>query len=285
MHPLPFKIIDSHLHFWNPERLHYPWLTAVPTIAGKQTPEELLHAHPFTENIEAIFVQAECQTEQALDEVAWVTELSEKFPWIKGIVAYVPMNQGEETQKLLKILEKNRLVKGIRHQLQTEVDASFCLKSDFIQGVQSLADRNLVFDLCIKNNQLPEATKLVESSPQNCFVLDHFGNATLNDNSLEQWKKDLRTIAEMPHVSVKLSGLLTQLPANSDPQKISSIFKIVLEAFGPQRALFGSDWPVLNLNGNYDQWLEMVLQETAHLSEENRQAIFSGNSKRIYHLT
>lgn len=284
MKSLPFKIVDSHLHFWDPEQFGYPWLGHVPIIASKQTPDELLKAYPFVKEIDAVFVQAECRTEQALQEVEWVTQLSKKYPWIKGIVAYAPMNQGKKTQKWLESLDKNPLVKGIRHQLQGEEEATFCLKPDFVKGIQSLSYRGLVFDLCLKHHQLPQAIELVKKSPHNSFVLDHFGNASLKDDSFETWSHDLRRIAEFPHVSVKLSGLLTQLPTVVNSRKVSEIFKVVLDAFGPQRALFGSDWPVVNLNGNYEQWLEIVLQETSSLSETDRQAIFSKNAERIYHL-
>ena len=284
MKSLPFKIVDSHLHFWDPQQFEYPWLGHVPSIASKHTPDELLKDYPFVKEIDAVFVQAECRSEQALQEVEWVTELSQKHSWIKGIVAYAPMNQGLKTQKWLEILEKNRLVKGIRHQLQGEEDASFCLKPDFIKGIQSLGYRDYVFDLCLKHHQIPQARELVKKCPYNLFVLDHFGNASLKDDSFQTWSHDLRQMAEFSHVSVKLSGLLTQLPKLADSKKVSEIFKVVLDAFGPQRTLFGSDWPVVNLNGNYQQWLELVLQETSSLSESDRHSIFSKNAERIYHL-
>ncbi len=284
MKTVPFKVVDSHLHFWDPAKLEYPWLSHVPLIAGRHTPEELLNAFLLPKDFEAVFVQAECKTEQAIEEVAWVTELSKKYPWIKGIVAYAPMNQGDKTVKHLESLDSYSLVKGIRHHLQTEADASFCWRPDFIQGIQSLVPLHLTFDLCVIHHQLPEAMKLVEKCPENQFVLDHFGNASLKDNSFDQWERDLRAIARFENVSVKLSGLLTQLPPEPDSRQISSVFKIVFEAFGPHRALFGSDWPVLNLNGNYDQWLDLVLQETSLFSDAEKQAIFAGNAKQIYRL-
>lgn len=278
------KIIDTHLHFWDPEKFGYPWLGYVPIIAAKHTPKEFLSEVPSAESMDWVFVQAECRSEQALQEVEWVSEFSRKYPQIRGIVAYAPMDKGEKTEKWLKELERFPLVKGIRHHLQLVEDASFCWKAPFIEGMNQLAKRGLVFDICLKNHQIQDAIKMVEKSQQTTFVLDHFGSASLKDKSFQHWKEDLKVLSSFSNVSVKLSGLLTQTPSPVPPKELTAVFETVIEAFGSSRLLFGSDWPVVKLNGSYQVWVDMVKREISSLSSQDQEAVFCGNAGRIYRL-
>lgn len=278
------KIIDSHIHFWDPKQLDYPWLGHVPLIAGRHTPDELYRQELIDPAMEMLFVQAECREEQAMQEVTWVSDLAKQFPQIRGIVAYAPMNRREMTRKWLNDLEVYPLVKGIRHHLQLQEDASFCWKPDFIEGMSFLRKKKWVFDICLKHHQLPDAIRLVEQCAENVFVLDHFGNACLNDQSLDQWEKDYKKISEFQNVAVKISGLLVQSPQVLPEAEIKRVFDRTIDFFGSSRMLFGSDWPVVKLNGNYQRWLDLVMKQTETLSEDQRFDLFYRNAQRIYQL-
>jgi L-fuconolactonase len=279
------SFVDSHVHFWDPSVLAYRWLAAEPAIAGPHRPAELSAEAGGEGPRQIVFVQAECDRAQALDEVAWVSRIAKTEPRIAAIVAFAPVDEGRETLRALDRLQEYPLVRGVRHLIQGSADPDFCRRPAFVEGVRAAGERGLSFDLCIRHAQLSAAADLARACPGTSFVLDHAGKPDIRGARLDPWRADLRAMAELPHVSCKLSGLVTE--AGGDRWTVDGLRPYadhVLDVFGPKRVLFGSDWPVVKLASSYARWLAAADSLLESLGAADRDAIFSDNARRTYRL-
>ncbi len=177
-------------------------------------------------------------------------------------------------------------IKGVRRNLQDEAESDFCLRPDFVAGVRLLAEFNLSFDLCIKYWQLQYITELVRRCPHTTFILDHLGKPDIKQRSLDPWQADLRKLAELPNVACKISGMVTEADhAGWQPADLGPFIEVVLEAFGEDRVLFGSDWPVALLASSYRHWYETLEALTARLPVSARRKLWAENAQRIYRIS
>jgi L-fuconolactonase len=256
-------VIDAHIHFWDPRRLHYAWLE--PPLDRPFLPGAV-HAEGF------VFVQADCRDDEAWAEVEWVSELAEHHP-ILGIVAYAPVHRRAD----LAPLAAHPLIVGVRKLLQGEPDA--LLASDaLVAGVRALAEHALTFDACVTHEQLPFVTRLAARCPEVTIVLDHLGKPDIRGHRLDPWRADLEALAAHANVVCKLSGLTTEADhAAWTPDDVAPYLAHALDCFGRERCLFGSDWPVATLATTYERWVEVVLE---HVPEP----VLSANAARVYGL-
>lgn len=282
---MPLRYIDAHVHFWDPARLNYPWLAEVPAIAGRHTPETLLTEAAGHEPAQIVFVQADCVPEQAPAEVEWVESLARTEPRIAGIVAAARVDAGPATFAALDALAAHPHVRGVRHLIQGERTPGFCLRPEFVAGVQGLAARRLSFDVCCRSHQLADVAELVRRCPEVSFILDHAGKPPIARGELEPWARDLAALAARPNIVCKLSGLVTEADHGAwTPAQLAPFIARVLECFGPQRVLFGGDWPVVKLAAPYGRWLDVVQAAVAALPAADQDAIFLLNARRVYRL-
>lgn len=281
---LDFGIVDSHVHFWDPQRLRYTWLDGIEALNRPFLPADFDKACGAVHVEKIVFVQGDCLPTQSRDEVAWVSSLAERDPRIAGIVAFAPLERGAGAREALASLAKNRLVKGVRRLLQSEADVRFCLQPDFLAGVALLAEFGLSFDICIKHPQLAASIEMVRRVPQVKFVLDHIGKPDIKGQQFEPWKAEIRELSKLPNVCCKVSGLVTE--ADHDHWRSSDLkpyIDHVLGAFGPDRVLFGSDWPVVQLASTYTRWVETLLDAVAVSPAEQRK-LFRENAITWYRL-
>jgi L-fuconolactonase len=277
-------LVDSHVHFWDPDHLNYPWLQDIPPLNQSFLPAQLAQAVTAVDLQKIVFVQADCAPEDALTEVAWVSELGQLEPRIQGIVAFAPLEKEAARASYLEKLKAFPLVKGVRRLIQSEAHG-FARQPEFIQGVQQLAQFGFSFDICIVHTQMAEAIELVEQCPDVAFVLDHFGKPDIANKQLEPWAAQCRTLAQLPHVSCKLSGLVTEADHdNWTEADLRPYVDVALEAFGPNRLMFGGDWPVSKLATSYQQWVETAVSLLSTLSESDRKRIFFENAQTFYRL-
>jgi L-fuconolactonase len=282
MQPIP--IVDSHIHFWDPEQLNYPWLQDLPTLNHAFLPAQLDQAATAVNLQKIVFVQADCVPEDGLAEVAWVSQLAQTERRIQGIVAFAPLENGAASAAYLEKLKAFPLVKGVRRLIQSEA-AGFATQPEFIQGVQQLAQFGFSFDICIVHAQMSEAIELVSQCPEVAFVLDHFGKPAIANKRLEPWATQIRTLAQFPYVWCKLSGLVTEADhQNWTVGDLRPYVEVVLDAFGPQRLMFGGDWPVSKLAASYQQWIETAYTLLSDSSEADRRRIFFENAQTFYRL-
>ena len=281
----PPIIVDSHVHFWDVKRFRYSWLASIPALNRSFLPEDFA-LESNGENVKKlIFVESGCDPLQGLAAVDWAVELAKTESRLKAIVAHAALEKGLAASAELEALAKRPLVKGVRRLLQDETDSAFCLRPDFIVGVQLLADFGFTFDLCVRHNQLRNVVELVRRVPQVTFVLDHCGKPDVRGGKVEPWATDLRALASLPNVVCKLSGLTTEANWSKWQAKdLEEYFRSVLKFFGFDRILFGGDWPVATLATNYGRWVETVQDMVSSASDADRLKLFQTNAERIYRV-
>lgn len=278
------QIIDSHVHFWDPNQLRYAWLNDLPKLNHAFLTEHVpSHVNGWT--VEGIvFVQADCAPEQGLDEVDWVTSLADQDSRVRGIVAFAPLEQGNPVRSYLDALKSKRLVKGVRRLIQDE-PIGFAVQPAFIDGVRLLAEYGLSFDICVRHAQLPDAIQLVEQCPDVNFVLDHAGKPNIKQGVFEPWSAQIGDLAKLPNVSCKLSGMVTEADIEHwTTAALRPYVERVLEVFGSDRVMFGSDAPVLYLAGTYEQWGNALQELTRELSENDKQKLWHDTAAAFYDL-
>lgn len=274
-------LLDAHLHFWDPAMRHHDWLRAYAPLQRRFGPEHLdAGGHELTG---AVFVQADCRDDEALDEVGWVAGLARDHPVIRGIVAYAPLHRGRAAEHDLARVAAEPLVVGVRWLLQERPREEITGKA-LIRGVQLLAEWGLTFDLCGTHDQLPAVASLVEACPRTSFVLDHLGKPPVASGQLDPWREDLARIASFPNVACKLSGLATEAAPGWTATDVRPYLEHALEVFGPERCMIASDWPVATLAATAGQWFNVVLGVIAQLSARQRAAVLSGTATATYGL-
>jgi L-fuconolactonase len=277
-------LIDSHVHFWDTAYLRYEWLTDLPQIHRPFLPEDLQEQAGGLSLAGMVFVQADCVAEDALREAAWITQLAEAEARIQGIVAFAPLEQGNEARRVLDELAQMLLVKGVRRLIQSEA-AGFARQPAFVAGVQALSDYGFSFDICILHHQLDDVLWLVEQCPEIPFVLDHLGKPDAKTPLFEPWARQIMELAHFPNVYCKLSGLVTE----ADHQRwtregVKPYIDQAIEAFGPDRVMYGGDWPVSLLATTYREWIEVLRWATADLTSTEQHKLLFQNAQRFYRL-
>jgi L-fuconolactonase len=277
--------IDSHVHFWNQDLLPYPWLAPLTAIGGAHLPADLLAEAAPEVPEQIVMVQADCDRTRWLEEVRWVEELAAAEPRIAAMVAHVPMDAGARTHAAIAELGRHPLVRGVRHLIQGEPSADFCLRPDFVAGIRRVGEAGLTFDLCCRHHQLPAVVELVRRCPETTFVLDHAGKPDLRAGDPGIWRGVISELGECANAACKVSGLATEAdPTRWQPDQLRPVFDHLYAVFGANRLLFGSDWPVLKLASTYRRWRDTVRLFTAQLPPPEQDAIFRGNAARLYHL-
>ncbi len=268
-----------------PWHLRYTWLDKLPALNRPLLPADFSTASANSNVSKIIFIESGCDPSQNRAEVNWASSLAKDEPRLKGIIAHAPLEKGESARAELDMLARHPLVKGIRRNLQGERNTDFFLRPDFITGVKLLIDTNFTFDLCVRHDQLAGAAELVRRVPHITFVLDHFGKPNVRGKSTEPWAKDLQSLATLPNVVCKISGLATEADWNHwQLADLKFYFDWTLECFGFDRVLFGGDWPVATLATSYERWLETVRTFFSSASEADQIKLFQTNAERIYHV-
>jgi L-fuconolactonase len=278
-------MIDAHVHFWDPGELTYPWLDGVPSLRRAFLPAEHAAAVGDAPLERLLFVEANPRADAARREVAFVERLAAADPRIAGIVAFVDLTApATDTAAALDALADVPLVKGIRHNIQGE-RRGFSLQPSFIDGVREAGRRGLTFDLCATHDQLAEVEQLVRRCPDTRFVLDHCGKPAVRAGLLDPWREDVARLAAHEQVCCKLSGLLTEADAARRREAdLVPYAEHVVDAFGTERVLFGSDWPVLTLAGTWRDWYGFTRRLTASWGAEERRRFYHDNAARVYRL-
>ncbi len=272
--------IDSHQHFWSYSAREYPWIKVGSPLERDWLPGDLEALQSPLSLEGSIAVQAR----QSLEESRWLLELAEKDPRILGVVGWVDL-RSEDVARQLSEFSSNRRFVGVRHVVQDEPDDRFLLGADFVRGLKCLQPYGLRYDLLLFPRQLPAAVELVGQLPNQLFVLDHCAKPEVSKGTLEPWARDLARIASHPNVYCKVSGLVTE--ANWDDWSLESLqpyLSVVEEAFGRDRLMWGSDWPVCLLASAYERWLETARRWAAGWSAPEQDAFFGGNAARFYGL-
>jgi L-fuconolactonase len=272
-------ILDSHVHFWDPEARRYDWLDEHPVLRRRFGPEDYDAGRHEVAGL--IFVQADCRDEEALEEARWVGELAARDPRVRGSVAYAPVHLGARACDALAALADQPGVVGVRRLLQDEPE-SLLRDPVLAEGVRLLGDHAFPFDLCIRRHQLRAAGALVAACPEVVFVLDHLGKPQVGGGELDGWRADIAELAARRNVVCKLSGLATEAVASWPAADPRPHLDHALELFGPDRCMIGSDWPVSTLATTAEAWFDVVLDALDGLSPHERDDVLHGTACSVY---
>jgi L-fuconolactonase len=276
-------IIDAHQHFWQlSQSFNYAWLDkpANASIRRDFLPEHL-EPHLRSAGIQrTIFVQ----TQHDLEENRWGLGLAERHPFIAGIVGWVDLASPRCEQQLEEFRD-NPSFFGIRHITQDEPDDDFIGRPDILRGLKVLERHGIPFDLLFYIKHLRHVPTLARQLPELRMVIDHLAKPCIREGRMDDWLPSLRAAATFPNVFCKLSGMITEADwQNWKPADLRPYVQAALDCFGPERCMFGSDWPVCELAGSYEQVVTALKEALGPLSKGDEENIFGGTAIRFYGL-
>ena len=272
--------IDAHQHYWNPARLHYGWMNPTdPVLYRPYLPADL--APHLAANDVGITVVVQATHDEA--ETRWLLELADNTPTIGGVVGWLDLT-APDFFNILAAYSSGKLC-GVRHQTHDEPDPRWLLRPDVLRGLRMLADAGVPFDLLVRPEHLPHLPELFEAVPNGRWIVDHIAKPHIATGMIEQWRNDMRRIAQYANVACKLSGMITEADhTNWTRADIQLYFDVALEAFTPARLMFGSDWPVCLLAGSYAQVIGLATDLIAELSPTEQAAIWGDTARAWYGL-
>ena len=274
-------IIDSHQHFWNYEPEKHLWIDDEMSVIRRDFLSDDLQK-VFAEN--GVDACVAVQADQTTEETNFLISIAENNNFIKGVVGWVNLRSESIEEDLLKY-KKYDVVKGFRHVVQGEQDHNFMLRPEFLRGIELLGKYDLCYDILIFPHQLGAALELVKKFPNQKFVLDHIAKPYIKDGFFEGWAVMMREIAKHQNVYCKISGMITEAGYKTwTTEQVHPYMKLVLESFGAGRVMYGSDWPVCLVAGNYSMVKALVTDFISDLSQEQQNAIMGGNAAKFYNL-
>ncbi len=276
-------IIDSHQHFWQlSQPFNYKWLDAekMAPIRRDFLPKHLKVLIEKTGVDRTVFVQ----TQHDVAENRWALEMAANNDFIAGVVGWVDLAARDCEEQLLEFKEQPKFV-GIRHITQDEPDDDFIVRPNVMRGLKVLQQHGVPFDLLFYVKHLKHAAKLARELPELPMVIDHLAKPRIKEGVTEDWIGNFRAAARFPNVFCKLSGMVTEADWKDwSPADLKPYVETAIEAFGPNRCMFGSDWPVCELAGSYDQVYSALVECLGPLSETESAAIFGGTAARFYSI-
>lgn len=280
-----FPIVDSHVHLADPQRFGYAWTRNAPSLNRTVLPADLSKAAAPVEVDTIVFVEVDVDDPQQVAEAEWIESLAGQEPRLKGMVASLPLEQGDGVQGDLERMLRCKRLRGIRRLIQNQKDPDFCLQPKFIEGLKLLARHDLVFDICIFHHHLPNAIKMVKQCPEVRFVLDHIAKPAIKAGEFEPWGRNLKELAALPNVTCKISGVTTEADHKTwTREQLKPYIAHAIECFGFDRVMYGGDWHVLELAGTYPQWVGIVDWVIAGASVEEQRKLYRDNAIRAYRL-
>ncbi len=273
--------IDAHQHFWKYEASRQEWITPqMKAIKHDFLPKDLLNILKINGVDGTVVVQVD-QTEA---ETNYLIELANEHSFIKGIVGWVDF-QAENLSERLEYYSNFQKLKGFRHIVQTELDPNFLLRPSFLNGIEKLEEYNFTYDILIKENQLINTIHFVKQFPNQKFIVDHLAKPKIATGLLKPWSQNIKELAQYENVYCKLSGMVTENDWNLwNEADFNPYLDVVFEAFGTNRLVFGSDWPVSMLAASYGQVMEIIENYMAPSSSSDKAKIWGENAVDFYSL-
>ena len=273
--------IDAHQHFWIYSPEEYGWIDeSMRAIRRNFLPEDLAQELGQNGFDGSVAVQAR----QTLEETRWLLSLADRSPKILGVVGWVDLRAPYVRQQLREFSKHPKFV-GVRHIVQSEPDERFLLREDFLRGIAALEEFDLAYDILIYTQHLPVAAEFVERFPRQRFVLDHMAKPPIKAGEVEPWAAGIRKLAEFPNVLCKMSGLVTEADwQHWKPEQILPYLDVAFEAFGGERLMIGSDWPVCLVAASYPTTITVVQKWLGQFPPETQDAILGSNAQRFWKL-
>lgn len=278
------KIMDTHQHLWDMDLFSYTWCKDIPLLNRSFRMQDYLEAVRGLDLQKSVHVEADVDEPHMLGETRRILALAGQENPLEGVVACARPERMDFQAYLDQVVGHPKL-KGIRRVLHTQAD-SLAQSSVFVGNIRLLERYGLSFDICVLARQLPIAINLVKECPGVSFVLDHCGVPQVKEKVLDPWRGHIKEISTLPNVVCKISGLV----AYADPQKwtpadLRPFVDHVIECFGWDRVMFGSDWPVCTLSASFKGWVDALWFLTRNAEETERSKLFHENARRVYRLS
>lgn len=276
-------IVDAHHHLWDPRRWAYDWMsgdefTPIRRYFGPEALESAIEGTPVDTTVMVQAIHSDEETE-------WFLEVADSSQLIAAVVGWVDLTSDNVAERLCTLLERFGCLAGIRHQVHDEHDPEWLLRPDVVRGLRAVEEAGLAYDLLIRRAETPAAEEIVAMFPSLSFVVDHSAKPSIATGEWDDWRASLHRLAQHDHVTCKVSGLITEASwVQWREQGVERYIHAVLEEFGPERCMFGSDWPVSLLAAPYREVFELVDNATRSLSDREREALFGGTASRVYRL-
>jgi len=280
-------IIDAHIHQWDLSKYPTPWVMGNPVLQKNYLLQDLKDQAAGTGLVGMVHVQAAWAPEYSQMEADFVANQAAYDGFVKGLVAYAPLEYGEGVRTYLaSLVTRGLVVKGIRRILQGESDPAFGLKPDFIRGVQILPDYGLSFDLLVKGAaQTDSAIEIVRQCPNVRIVLDHLLKLNIDKREFQPWATQMTKLASFPNVMAKISGLVTEdIPGSWSPADLKPYIDHAITVFGADRLIYGGDWPPVLMQTSYANWLKTAKDLTSSLGPDGQRKFFADNARKFYRL-
>lgn len=277
------QVIDSHFHFWDPAWREYPWMAGNDSLLRPYLPadlEPLLRDHGVDR---AILVQ----TVSDVQETREFLHIAQETSFVAGVVGWVDLTDPDvdATIRALRDRPDGRYLVGIRHQVHDERDPDFLVRGAVQRGISAIGAARLVYDLLLKPPYIDAAVACAYALPDVRFVIDHIAKPDIAAGGFDRWARKMIPFAEMPHVACKLSGMVTEANWSTwTVEDLKPYVQAVMEWFGPDRVMFGSDWPVCTLAGSYGDVIGALRTALGPLDAATEAKIFGGTALRWYNL-
>jgi len=273
--------IDAHQHFWELSRFEYPWMPPEPSVLRQDFLPDRLAPILVRNRFEgSVLVHAH----QSLAETDWLLDVADANEFVRAVVGWVDLTD-PLLGRTLDELQLRPKFKGIRHLVHDEPDDNWLLRPAVLTGLAELARRNLPYDLLLRPRHLPLVPRIAERVPELRMVIDHIAKPDIAAQIMEPWARDIEAAAKAPQVYCKLSGMITEADAKSwKPDHLKPYVTHVMQVFGPDRLMFGSDWPVCLLAGSWKEVLAAFTQAIGPQPIDTRERLLGGTAQEFYGL-
>lgn len=281
------RLVDTHVHFWHPQRLEYSWLRDSAVLNRRYEVEHYPVQAGAAVTEALVFVECDADPGQSLEEINFVEEQAQRDPRVRAIVAHAPLERGGAIEPLLeRIVGSSSKIRGIRRILQSQVDLRALLQSStFIEGIRLVHKFGLHFEVTVNHTQMDSVLEFVPTQPEVLMVLDHCGKPGIRQGALGAFQRHAHELARCPNIYCKLSGLATEADHRCwTDAELFPYIDTALQAFGPDRLLFGSDWPVCLQATSLARWIGVLERALTGCSKDELHRIFRENANALYRL-
>jgi L-fuconolactonase len=272
--------IDAHQHFWKVARGDYGWLSSHPKIAHDFLPADLSPLLAAARVDRTILVQAA----PTVAETEFLLDLADATPFVAGVVGWVALDAPGAASQIARLAARRKLV-GLRPMIQDLPQDEWMLGPSLAPAFDAMQRADMCFDALVKPRHLPALAEFLERHPELPVVIDHGAKPDIANHSLDLWATYIRHIGRHTHALCKLSGLVSEAGQGWSARNMRPYVDVLLEAFGPSRLMWGSDWPVLNEVGDYESWLDLAETLTKRLTSSERDEVFGGTAAAFYGVT
>ena len=290
-------IVDCHQHLWDLSKFKLPWIEAGSLMAKSYVEEDYLKQAAGLNVVKAVYMEVDVAADQKTKEANYVIDIckSGKYPTCAAVIGGLPGEDGFE--KYIRQFKGSPYIKGVRQVVHSEsAKKGMCLEKTFVKSVQLLGELGMSFDLCMRATELSDGAKLCDKCPDTRFILDHCGNGDVKafhaqkknegkpDHDADTWKKDIEALSMRLNCICKISGVIAQLPKGWGTETLAPIINHCLDCFGPDRVIFGSDWPVCLMGASYKDWVVGLKAIIANRRLDEQKNLLHDNAVRFYDL-